>query len=321
MWPAVVDSAGNATGEQPFFFVRVKGKPFQLRDKPQTWRDRHVGIGVIPTLSPVLKRETVRDEAYLASSVRTRRVSQHVRNHLLQLSQEDQFEDFVAFALGHLPEVDQLEVATDRNADGVLEIDVYYRELGERIPKEICWAGDGLQIYLQILWFAWHYRKYPIVIFDEPDVFLHADLQRRLVRVFEEMDAQVITATHSPEMLAEAADEAVLWIDKTRQKAIYRPDPATLQDLSTQIGSGFNLRLASALRAKAVVFVEGKDMKVLRTFAATAKCTKLATEQEIAAIALGGFTRWVGVEPFKWLIDGFLGSSVEVAVLLDVAPL
>ena len=133
----------------------------------------------------------------------------------------------------------------------------------------------------------------------------------------EDLDAQVITATHSPEMLAEARDESVIWIDKSKAAAIRRPDPATLQDLSSQIGSGFNLRLASALRASTVLFVEGQDMKMLRTVARTVGCDRLATEVGIASIPLGGSTRWVGVEPFKWLIDGFLGSSVDVAVMLD----
>jgi predicted ATPase len=317
VWPPSIDDEGSPTGDASYFFVRVKGTSFKYRDRPRTWRSRHVDIGVVPTLSPVLRRERLLADDYLASSIRTRRVSQHLRNHILRLDYGDEFDDFLQFVLEHMPEVDHLEVSTSRSESGETEIDVYYRERGERIPKEICWAGDGLQIYLQILLFAWHYRDHPIVVFDEPDVFLHADLQRRLVRVFEDLDAQVVTATHSPEMLTEASDESVLWIDKSRRKAIRRPDPATLEDLSTQIGSGFNLRLASALRATAVVFVEGKDMKVLRSLAATVGCPRLAAERDIAAIPLGGFTRWVGVEPFKWLVDGFLGSSVKVAVLLD----
>lgn len=317
VWPPVTDDEGNATGEQPYFFVRSKGTPFKYEKRPGTWRERHTDIGVVPTLAPVVRRERLLGDDYLSASIRTRRVSQHHRNHLFQLEAAGEFDEFIEFVFDSLPEVDQLELSTSKNEDGDTEIDVYFRESGERIPKEICWAGDGLQIYMQILWFVWHYRHHRIVVFDEPDVFLHADLQRRLVRVFESLNAQVITATHSPEMLAEASDESVLWIDKNRSKAIRRPDPATLQDLSTQIGSGFNLRLASALRAKAVVFVEGKDMKVIRSLAATAGCQKLSSEKDIATISLGGFTRWVGVEPFKWLLDGFLGGSVNVAVVLD----
>jgi predicted ATPase len=317
VWPAAVDATGSPTGETPYFFVREKGRPFIFNQRPGTWRKKYVDIGVVPTLSPVVRRERVLTDDYLEEWVRTRRVSQHARNHLRRLDLDGEFDKFVSFVTTHLREIDQLEVSDSINEDGEREIDVYYRERGDRVPKEICWAGDGLQIYLQILWFAWYYRKHSIVVFDEPDVFLHADLQRRLVRVLEALDAQVVTATHSPEMLGEASDESVIWIDKARPSAIRRPDPATLQDLSTQIGSGFNLRLASALRASTVLFVEGKDMKMLRTIASAAGCDRLATEAGIATIALGGSTRWVGVDPFKWLIDGFLGSSVDVAVILD----
>ena len=180
VWPPVVDDLGDPTGEAPYFFVREKGRPFRYNSRPGTWRNKHVDIGVVPTLGPVLRHERVLTDDYLDKEIRTRRVSQHVRNHLRRLHRDGEFPEFVEFVTTHLREVDQLEVADSTNEDGETEIDVFYRERGDRIPKEICWAGDGLQIYLQILWFAWFYRSHSIVVFDEPDVFLHADLQRRL---------------------------------------------------------------------------------------------------------------------------------------------
>ena len=317
VWPRMMDDSGLPTGESPYFFVHQRSRVFQYSVRPGTWRKDYVDIGVVPTLAPVARRERRLDSDYLAASIRTRRVSQHLRNHMIELSEAGEFDLFAQFAVTHLPEIDQLEISSAPTAEGELELDLYYREAGERIPKEICWAGDGLQIYLQILFFAWKYRHHQIMVFDEPDVFLHADLQRRLVRLFESLPAQVITATHSPEMLAEASDQNIIWIDKSRKASIRRPDDATREILATQIGSNFNLRLASALRAKVVVFVEGQDMKVLRRVADQIGCKRFAAEAGIVAIPMGGFTRWVGVEPFKWLVDGFLAKSVRVGVLLD----
>ena len=55
------------------------------------------------------------------------------------------------------------------------------RERGDRTPKELFWVGDGMQIFVQILTHLWRLRSADVVILDEPDLYLHADLQRRLV--------------------------------------------------------------------------------------------------------------------------------------------
>ena len=174
-----------------------------------------------------------------------------------------------------------------------------------------------MQIFVQILTHLWRLRSADVVILDEPDLYLHADLQRRLVRLLDSTAAQTITATHSSEMLAEASSESVVWVDKTRRRAIRRPNPASLEDLSTQIGSSFNLRLATALRARTVVFVEGDDMSIIRELAKTIGADDLASERNCAVIAIKGFSNWVQVEPFKWFVSDFLDGSVDVYVLLD----
>ena len=194
---------------------------------------------------------------------------------------------------------------------------MFVRERGDRTRKELFWVGDGMQIFVQILTHLWRLRSADVVILDEPDLYLHADLQRRLVRLLDSTTAQTITATHSSEMLAEASSESVVWVDKTRSRAIRRPKPASLEDLSTQIGSSFNLRLATALRARTVVFVEGDDMSIIRELAKTIDADHLAGERNCAVIEIKGFSNWVQVEPFKWFVSYFLDGSVEVFVLLD----
>ena len=174
-----------------------------------------------------------------------------------------------------------------------------------------------MQIFVQILTHLWRLKPADVVILDEPDLYLHADLQRRLVRLLDSTEAQTITATHSSEMLAEASSESVVWVDKTRRRAIRRPKPASLEDLSTQIGSSFNLRLATALRARTVVFVEGDDMSIIRELAKTIGADHLAGERNCAVIEIKGFSNWVRVEPFQWFVSNFLDGSVEVFVLLD----
>jgi len=47
---------------------------------------------------------------------------------------------------------------------------------------EISWMGHGLQMWLQTMWFLARSRAAKVVMLDEPDVYMHPDLQRRLIR-------------------------------------------------------------------------------------------------------------------------------------------
>jgi predicted ATP-dependent endonuclease of OLD family len=191
------------------------------------------------------------------------------------------------------------------------------RKRAAGIDKEVFWAGDGLQIWLQLLLHIFRLQKADVIVLDEPDVFLHPDLQRRLVRLLESVDAQTITATHSPELLAEAPPESVVWVDKARRRSIRAPDSSVLTDLMTAIGTQFNIRLARALRAKRVLFLEGNDMKILRHLAEAVDATNLAREADIAIIPLRGYSNWDRIEPFVWLMRDLLREAVEVFIVLD----
>jgi len=311
VWPSEKDE-----NSAPFFYVEHgDGRPIV---DPKTVRELSGPIGAIPGLAPLNHVERVLDRDYVESQSESRRTSQHTRNHLLHLQQDGEFEAFRAFALDWLPELDGLDVRTRRSADYKFqEIDVFIREAGDRTEKELFWAGDGMQVFMQLLHHLWRLREADVVVLDEPDLYLHADLQRRLVRILESNGSQTITATHSPEMLAEASSESVIWVDKSRQRGVARPKTATLADLSSEVGSDFNLRLASALRARVVLLVEGDDMSILRSIAKTVGASSLAREHRCAVIELTGFGTWVHPEPFEWLVQEFLNETAQAFVILD----
>ena len=311
VWPA--DEEDNS---DPFFYLRLPDE--QSISQPAKVRELTGQIGIIPGLYPLNQTETVLGESYVRSNFQGRRSSQHVRNQLRLIEGEGEFEDFHDFVTHWLPEIEEFSVTMSPGKEiGDWELDVLVRERGDRTPKELFWIGDGMQIFVQILTHLWRLRSADVVILDEPDLYLHADLQRRLVRLLDSTPAQTITATHSSEMLAEASSESVVWVDKSRRRAVRRPKAASLEDLSTQIGSSFNLRLATALRARTVVFVEGDDMSIIREVAKTIGADHLAGEHNCAVIKIRGFNNWVQVEPFQWFVSEFLEGSVDVFVLLD----
>jgi hypothetical protein len=51
----------------------------------------------------------------------------------------------------------------------------------ERIPREIFWAGFGFQVWCQMLTHVIQSDDKSIFLIDEPDIYLHSDLQRQLL--------------------------------------------------------------------------------------------------------------------------------------------
>jgi predicted ATPase len=279
-------------------------------------------IGLVPVLSPVDHVEAMLSENHLRANLDSRLASRHFRNQLYLLRNEytddgvDRFADFKDFAGPWIPELELTDLRLQYGEEGTA-FDLFYLEPGSRTEKEIFWSGDGMQIWLQLLLHLYRLRDAEVIVLDEPDVFLHSDLQRRLVRLLEELPAQTITATHSAEVVGEAATKSVIWVSRERTRAVRAPKGEMLLELSASLGTQFNLRLARALKTRVVLFVEGEDVKLLSALAKTLGLSKIHREAGIAVIPLGGFDGWEKVEPFKWLMDEFFEEAASVHVILD----
>lgn len=303
----------------PYFYVAVKDR--SQPTTPKAVREIFPTVGVIPVLGPVEAVENQLREKYVREHVDSRLASRHFRNqlHLLEAERwpwQGTFEAYLAQLEDWAHEI-SLGAPRSRMAPGGMELDVFHTEEGSRSERELSWAGDGLQVWLQLLFHMYRLRGASTVILDEPDLYLHPDLERRLVHLLETHTAQTVTATHSPEVLAEANAESVIWVDKTKKRARRGPKAAELGSLSTTLGSQFNLRLAKALRSKAVLFVEGKDMRIFRTLAKKVGAERVANERGITVVPLEGYSNWRNITPFSWLVNNLLEESVHLAVALD----
>ena len=230
------------------------------------------------------------------------------------VNRNHEFGEYRALVERWAPEIELGEL-TSRVSPTGLQLDLFYDDEGHRVPKEVCWAGDGLQVWLQVLYHVYRLRSVDVLVLDEPDIYLHADLQRRLVQILEEIDAQTVLASHSPEVLGEAHTDHVLWVDKSRRRAVRGSDG--LAQSAEAIGSQFNVRIARALRSSLALFVEGKDMKIVRSLARSAGAMRIADERGLAVVPLDGFSNRTNVTPFKFLVDEFLEGSVQGFVILD----
>ncbi|MFJ4806696.1 ATP-dependent nuclease [Streptomyces murinus] len=303
--------------EEPPFFCLTNGDG-SIVSTSAIARSVTPSIGVVPTLTPVQHRELILTERYVKESQTTRLSSSHFRNQLYYLKREDPdaYFDLTSFILENTPEIQDISIEASSAGD-VAELDLYFTETATRSVKELFWAGDGLQIWLQFLLHLFRHRAAKTLVLDEPDVFLHPDLQRRLVNVLEERNQQSILATHAPEILAEARRDSVILVDRTRKHARHLRDSKSLEQASQSLGTGFNLGLARALRSKVALFVEGQDMKILRNVARKVGAKRLAGEKGVAVIPLGGFDKWAQAGSFSTLSESLLGDSVKVYVILD----
>ena len=76
-----------------------------------------------------------------------------------------------------------------------------------RIDREVYWAGFGFQVWLQLLthiFYRVNDKTNTILIVDEPDIYLHPNLQHELYTLVKENTEQVLLATHSVEIINEA---------------------------------------------------------------------------------------------------------------------
>ncbi|MFC7931746.1 ATP-dependent nuclease [Streptomyces cinereoruber] len=296
----------------PFFYLLdVNGKPPRI---PATVKANFSTIGVIPTLSPLEHEESILERETVRKNLSTRLSSRHFRNQMRLLDQAGEWDEFIKFAE---PWLAGIELRRPVSRYGTSSIDVFFTEVGNSSEKEIVWAGDGVQIWLQLLLHIYRSLDLPTLVLDEPEVFLHADLQRRLVRLLESLNAQIILATHSTEVLTEADPDSIVWVDKTRRRAVRAPKDSNLEGLNTALGSSFNLAMAKALRARGVIFVEGKDIKTLKRLSMTLGLGRVSEDVSLAVVPMNGYSRWDHAEAFGWFLRNFLGSTVKSLVLLD----
>lgn len=219
-------------------------------------------VSILPQIAPLQENETIRDDAYVKKNAQTSRASLHFRNQLRVFS--DQFPNFRSNVARTWPslEIKSLELPNIGDKDTPLALIVRDGDFS----AEVAWMGHGLQMWLQTIWFLTRNTSASVLILDEPDVYMHADLQRKLVRMLLGDSRQFIIATHSPEMLSEVQAESVVILDRKKSRSTAATTSAIVQQLLQHVGSVHNLSLARLANQRRILFVEGQDVPFLKLF-------------------------------------------------------
>ncbi|SOE59090.1 AAA domain-containing protein, putative AbiEii toxin, Type IV TA system [Burkholderia sp. YR290] len=280
---------------------------------PQAVKSAFTQVTIIPVITPLDRVEELKNSAYVEQHSATRLASRHFRNNAWMMAKSDQWELFRDFCRGWLPEIELLDVSFTATVNRLV---IYYVEPGSRIPKELSWAGDGIQIWVQILWHLFRAKESSTIVLDEPEVYLHPDLQRRLVRLLDTFSAQIILASHSADVIAEAPADGILWVDRRSGGARRAKSQRALTDLSTSLGSSYNLALARSMRSKLLIASDCSDPRILRVLAKQVGAVRVANEQIVSIVPLQDASKWSGTRDLGNTLRSVLPSSVPLAILL-----
>lgn len=283
-----------------------------LIHSPRDFKDKvGIEIGYVPILGPVEHQERLYQKEAARLALLTHRASRNFRNIWYHYNED--FDKFKALVKSTWPGMD-----IDPPEVNLLEanpiINMFCPE--ERIPREIFWAGFGFQVWCQMLTYIIKNKNSTIFMIDEPDIYLHSDLQRQLLGILKGLGPDIIIATHSTELISEAELNDILIINKSNQSAKRIKDPSQLREIFQVLGSNLNPVLTQIAKSKRVLFVEGKDFIVLSKFARLLGYDQVANRTDFAVVPIEGFNP-TRLRAFKEGIEKTIGSKILSAVIFD----
>lgn len=209
-------------------------------------------IEVLPQISAVLDTEKVLKKMTVDGNRYTRLASRNFRNQLFYY--KEVFPAFKELVESTWEELQVKPLETVYTDDGpILHFFVRVRAF----EAELGWMGHGLQMWIQTMWFISQCPNNAIVVLDEPDVYMHADLQRRLVRLITPMFSQLIIATHSLEIIEEVPSDSIIPIDSNKRLIKPIGDESALSSLSEELGNPLNIDLARLFISNRFIIWDG----------------------------------------------------------------
>lgn len=230
-----------------------------IKSKTTAEKYKFAKIGILPQIGLIKENEKILTEDTINNHRESYLSSRHFRNEIL-LYKDNYWRKFKKIAEENWETLKIMELKYN-----VVESE-YIRFLvqDERFPGEIGIMGSGLQMWLQMIWFICRSEDKETIILDEPDVYMHPDLQKKLLDLVKRQYKQIIIATHSVEIISEVDPENIVMIDKHQRRMKYANSLEAVQNIIDNIGGVQNLSLIRIGLTKKCLFLEGKDIKILQ---------------------------------------------------------
>jgi hypothetical protein len=269
-------------------------------------------VSISPQVAPVQREERLLTPDYVRGALSSSLAPSHFRNQLYLFP--DIFKKFKEVASETWPGLRIVELRTDGAAPKTI-LSLLVEDF--HFPAEIAWMGHGLQMWLQTMWFLARAADHETVILDEPDVYMHADLQRRLVRYVRAGHKQVIIATHSSEIMAEVSPDNILVIDRARSCSKFASSLPVVQRVLSGVGSIHNLQLSRLWNAHRFLMVEGDDIGILKHFQNVALPKSKTPIDTIPSRSIGGWGGWSYAIGSEMFLQNAGGEGIVTYCILD----
>lgn len=269
-------------------------------------------VAIMPQVAPLAREEKILSTEHVRRNLFSSLAPLHFRNQLHLL--REHLPGFRTLAEDSWPslQVRDLTVigpATDRSLRLMVRDESYVAEVGT--------MGHGLQMWLQTIWFLSRMPNTATVILDEPDVYMHPDLQRRLIRYVRDRFRQTVVTTHSVEIVSEVPSDDILIVDRRQSQSRYATSLPAVQRMVDHVGSVHNLQLARLWSARRCLLVEGDDFQVLcDLYDAFFPDDRdgLATSPNMS---IGGWGGWNYAVGSSMLLKNAGGENIRVYCILD----
>ncbi len=270
-----------------------------------------IDLVVVPVLGPLEPREQIVERDTVIRGLATHRASRHFRNYWHYFP--DGFSDFALLVSTTWP---GLTISAPERTDIMSPVlSMFCQE--DRVTRELYWSGFGFQVWCQLLTHLSRASHSTVVIIDEPETYLHPDVQRQLIGILRELGPDALIATHSTEIMAEAEPADIILVDKKASSAARLQDVAGVQHALDVVGSIQNLSLTALARNRRVLFVEGDDFRLMRRFSRRLGLVELSAGAGITALESGGFGSWERVTTLAKGIEEALGVPIMIGAVYD----
>ena len=268
-------------------------------------------IGFVPILGPVDHHERFYKEEAARLALFNYTAARNFRN--IWYHYPEKFDEFRELLQETWPGMDIERPTVDYSHEKPL-LHMFCPE--ERIPREIFWAGFGFQVWCQMLTHLVQSGDKSLFLIDEPDIYLHSDLQRQLLDLLRNLGPDILLATHSTEIISEAETDDIVLINKKRQSSKRIKHPSELVDVFTMLGSNLNPVLTQLTKTRRVVFVEGKDFQIIAKLARKLNSLRVANRAFFAVVPVEGFNP-ERIQNLKKGMKATLGREIAAAAILD----
>ena len=268
-------------------------------------------FGFIPPLGQIAEQEEILTQKHILQSINTTLAPRHLRNHFYQILTINDFNVIRMIINQSWEDIELLNYEIDSER---AKIYCFYKEKG--FDREIAWAGQGLQIWFQIITHLIRLKNSSILILDEPEIFLHTEKQIQLLQIIKEhFKGDLIIATHSVELMNSVEISHIIHVrnDESAPQIKLSSDKESLEKIRIAIGSSFNFVASSFEKVDIVIFTEDEfDFSIIKKLS-----TRFYPSKKIHNVRIHGFMGYPKCALYKEAYEELIGKTTDFVLVVD----